>query len=186
MKENENKIAGYCFTDAHDYKEAKREAETVEYIKANTDLSDNNKVIKLYHKLVERKTLRTVVGLGFLKELQDQIIKGGIVTKESLPFIPIERNEKILKAYANEFEKEQVKKHQEMIEDYRIKLRNSRIISLFLAVIIVIMIFISIWSDRSVFKVFEDNMINKYAAWEEELNAREQALEAKEKSESIK
>ena len=48
MKETEYKVAGYVFTDAHTYKEAKREEETVEYIKANTDLNDLNKALKLH------------------------------------------------------------------------------------------------------------------------------------------
>ena len=65
MNENEYRIAGYRFTDARDYKEAKRETETVEYIRANTDLTDRNKTLKLYHKLVERKTLKTIIGYSF-------------------------------------------------------------------------------------------------------------------------
>ena len=35
MKENENIVEGYSFSDARDYREAKR-TESIEYIKANT------------------------------------------------------------------------------------------------------------------------------------------------------
>jgi hypothetical protein len=184
MKENENKVAGYSFSDAHDYKEAKREAETIEYIKANTDLNDLNKAIKLYHKLIERKTLKTVVGFAFLKELQERIVKEGIVSKESVPCIQIERDEKKLKTYANSLEQEREQKQQEMIENYKIRLRNSRIISAFLAGIIIIMIIISIWSDRNIFSNFENEILNKYSAWEEDLKAREQLLKENENLQS--
>ena len=184
MRENEYKVAGYSFSDAHDYKEAKREAETIDYIRANTDLNDLNKSIKLYHKLVERKTLKTIVGFTFLKELQDRIVKEGIISKESIPCIQIDKDAKQLRAYSNKLEHEQEHKHLEMIEDYKIKLRNSRIISAFLVGIVIVMIAISIWSDRNIFSNYENTIINKYSAWEEDLNARQQLLEEKEKLES--
>ena len=180
MNENENKVAGYTFSDAHDYKEAKREAETIEYIKANTDLSDLNKAVKLYHKLVERKTLKTVVGFEFLKELQERIKKEGIVSDDNIPSIRVENKEKQIRTYSGEMEHEREQKHLAMIEDYKIKLRNSRIISAFLAVIIVAMILISIFSDRNIFSNFENKIIDKYSAWEEDLNAREKALDTRE------
>ncbi len=185
MKENEYKVAGYSFSDAHDYKEAKREEETIEYIKANTDLNDLNKAIKLYHKLIERKTLKTVVGYTFLKELQERILKEGIVGSENMPCIKKEKNEKQVRAYSNALEHDQEQKHLSMIEDYRIRLRNSRIISLFLVGIILAMIAISIFSDRNIFSNYENKIIDKYSAWEEELKAREQLLEENENLQSV-
>jgi hypothetical protein len=180
MKENEYKIAGFSFVDAHDYKEAKREAETIDYIRANTDLNDLNKAMKLYHKLVERKTLKTVVGLSFLKELQERILKEGIASKDSMPCIQIEKNENQIRAYSNALEHEQEKRHLALIEDYKIKLRNSRIISAFLVVIVVIMIMIAIFSDRMLFLDYQNKVLNDYSAWEEDLKAREEAIEEKE------
>ncbi|MGB4659251.1 MAG: hypothetical protein WBI07_08730 [Mobilitalea sp.] len=180
MKENEKTLCGYSFSDVHDYKEAKREAETIEYIKANTDLKDINKVIKLYHKLVERKTLKTVIGTTFLKELQNRIIKESIMNPDNVPNIPIIKEENHPKVFASIIEHEQVEKHLEEIADYKIRLKNSRIISVFLTVIIVIMIVIAILSDRSVFERFENGIIDTYSTWEEELDAREKALDIRE------
>jgi hypothetical protein len=180
MKENEYKVAGYSFSDVHDYKEAKREAETIDYIRANTDLKDLNKMIKLYHKLVERKTLKTVIGFSFLKELQERILKEGIVNKESMPCIPIEKDTKHLSAFSNPLEHDQVQKHQAIVENYRIGLRNSRIISAFLVGIIIFMIVISIWSDRNIFSNYENEILDKYSTWEEDLNTREQLLDTRE------
>jgi uncharacterized protein YpmB len=180
MKENEYKVAGYSFSDAHDYKEAKREEETIEYIRANTDLSDLNKAIKLYHKLVERRTLKTVVGFAFLKELQERILKEGILTKESMPCIQVEKDTKPIRAYSGPLDHEAEQRHLEVIQDYKVKLRNSRIIIIFLAVIIVVMLLISILSDRSMFSNYENQILNKYSSWEEQLNAREKALEQRE------
>lgn len=182
MKDNEYTFGGYRFSDAHDYKEAMREAETIEYIKANTDLNDLNKTIKLYHKLVERRTLKTVIGFEFLKELQERVVKGGIIAKDSLPSIQVEKSEKQIRAYSGEMEREVEQKHLAIIEDYKIKLRNSRIISAFLALIIIVMILISIFSDRSIFINYENDILDKYSSWEEELNAREASLDEREKA----
>jgi hypothetical protein len=177
MKENEYKVAGYSFSDIRDYKEAKREEESIEYIKANTDLNDLNKAIKLYHRLVERKTLKTVVGFAFLKELQERILQEGIIAKENMPCIQIEKNQKPIRAYSGEIDHEQEQRHLAIIADYKVKLRNSRIICGFLAAIIVAMLLIAIFSDRSMFSNYENKILDKYSAWEEELNAREKALD---------
>ncbi|MDF2485342.1 MAG: hypothetical protein K0R46_1510 [Herbinix sp.] len=182
MKENEYKVAGYVFADAHHYKEAKREEETVEYIKANTDLNDLNKVLKLYHKLVERKTLKTVIGYTFLSELRNRILGAGIVTKENLPNILIEKSDKEPRVYDNVLEKEQEQRHLTMIEDYKVKLRNSRIISIFLAIIIIIMIIIAVFSDRSMYSIYKNQVIDEYVGWQTELEAREKALEEREQA----
>lgn len=182
MKENEYKVAGYSFSDEHEYKEAKREADTIEYIKANTDLNDLNKATKLYHKLIERKTLKTIVGYSFLKELQERILKEGLISKENLPNIMIEKDDKRLKILSNSLHLDQEKKHQEVVDNYRVKLRNLRIICFFLVAIIIAMIFISVFSDRSVFTNYENEILDKYSAWEEELDAREKALQGQEDS----
>lgn len=182
MSENEHKIAGYYFADTHAFKEAKREAETVEYIRANTDLNNMNKTLKLYHKLVERNTLKTVIGYEFLKELKLRIIAGGIITEDSLPPIKIEREEKEIRAYSGEIDHDAEQRHLEMIENYRMKLRNSIIVSAFLLVIILAMIVISIFSDRSKFVNNENQILDKYSAWEEQLDAREKALDDREKA----
>lgn len=176
MMESENKVSGYSFTNIQEYKEAKREAETIDYIRANTDLKDLNKVLKLYHKLVERQTLKTIVGYGFLKELQDIILKEGIISKDSLPCIKIEKDMKQFKAYSNSLEQNREQKNQSLAEEYRIRHRNSRIINIFLVIIIIAMIMIAFFSNRSKSTVNEEQTTDKFSAWEEDLKAKEADL----------
>jgi hypothetical protein len=154
----------------------------VEYIKANTDLSDMNKTLKLYHKLVERKTLKTMIGYEFLKELQERIVCGGIVTADTLPPIRIESDEKQIRVYSGEIDHDAEQRHLEVIDDYKVRLRNSRIVSGFLIVIIIAMILISIFSDRNIFVNYKNQVIDQYSAWEEQLDARENALDDREKA----
>ena len=184
-EKNNYMIAGYIFLDEQDYKEARREAETVEYIKANTDLDNLNKTVKLYQKLVERKTLKTVIGFEFLKGLQERIRSENIISEDSIPPIRVDSKERHTKIYSNNIMQEHERKSMEQLLNLRVKLRNLRIICTFLITIIIVMIVISIYSDRNIFSKFENQIIDKYAAWEEELNEREQALRELEGSDSI-
>jgi hypothetical protein len=155
MDENEHVVAGYRFLDLQDYKEAKREAETVDYIRKNTDLKDINKVLKLYHRLVERKTLNTVIGFAFLNELRDKIIRSGIIEEKALIKIPIEKELSPIRNNRNGLVQEKEKKYQASIAEYKVKLRNSRIISAFLAFIIIAMIVITVFGTPEMYAVFE-------------------------------
>ena len=179
---NEYKIAGYCFSDEADYKEAIQDAETIKLIRSKTNLTDLNKVLKLYHKLIERKSFNTVVGYSFLKELQERILKEGMLSEGNLQGIPVAKLKVEAGSYAKALQQERELKHQATLENYKLKLRNSRIISLFLILIIGAMFLISILSDRSLYSDYKNGVLNEYSAWEEELEAREEALEEREKA----
>lgn len=179
MSENGYKLEGFLFTDLNEYKEAKKEAESIEYIKANNDLEDYRQSLKIYHKMVEHNYLRTPVGHAFLKQLQDRIQKEGVVGSNSLPCIPVGKK-KTASALFHFTEHNQTTKQPDMTTEYRLRLRNTRIVSLFLFGIIIIMIFMAVYSDRTKFTDYQNQIVNKYAAWEEDLSAREKALEEKE------
>ena len=146
MRQKIYEVNGFAFTDPQEYEEAKKESESIEYMKANTDFNDLSQVTKLYLKLVEHKSMRTVVGYTFLKELQDSIIKKDFIDKDNLPGIQIikrGRNIDVLSSI-----KDPEKKQEGILTDYRIRLRNSRIISIFLLVIIIIMMLIAAFGQR--------------------------------------
>jgi len=187
MKESENLVSGYSFSDGQDYKEAKREAETIEYIKANTDLNNLDKTLKIYHKLVEKQTFKTVVGYEFLRKLQDDLRKSEVAGKEDLQNIRIEKKkEGSGKLTATATTQNPDHKFQSLYEEYRIRHRNSRIINIFLFAIITAMIIITLISDRTVYKNYKNDVLNQYATWEEELDAREKALEVRESAVTVK
>lgn len=181
MKENENIVSGYSFSNVPEYKEAKQEAETIEYIKANTNLNDINKVIKLYQKLNEKHTLKTIVGYGFLKQLQDEILKSGTITQENMQCISVISDKALTsKELATSMLQNTEHKFQKLADDYRIRHRNARIINIFLAMIIIVMIIITIVSDKTAYKNYQVDVLNQYATWEEDLSAKEKALEERE------
>lgn len=179
MNDNDYRVAGYIFSDEYDYKEAKKEEESVEYIKANTNLGDLSKVIKLYNKLIERKTFKTIIGIMFLKELQDRILKEEIADEENLPCIQVEKSGQS-KPYSNAITHEAEQRHKELINTFNVKLRNSRIINLFLVLIIIAMILITVFAKKDSYYDIENDILDKYSAWEEKLIERQNFLDQKE------
>lgn len=182
MSESEYKVEGFVFSDINEYNEAKQEAESVNYIRANNDLNDYNKVVKLYYKLVEQNNYKTLIGFMFLKELQKKVIEEGIISRDTVPGIKADTYSKRSRML---FAKQQGNNGQGNEENYRIKLRNSRIITMFLIGIILIMMIIAVVSDRSVYRNYENKLLNKYSAWEEDLNTREKALQEKEELQTV-
>lgn len=181
MRDNEYRLAGYVFIDEYDYKEAKKEEESVEYIKANADLNDLNKTIKLYNKLSERQTFRTVIGMNFLKELREKILKEEIIDEDSLPCIRVEKSGQS-KSYSGTMMRETESKNKEIIKSLRNKLRNVWIINAFLTLIIAAMILIALFAKNRSYSDIENEILDKYAAWAEELDARQKELDQKEAS----
>ncbi|MBE5966616.1 MAG: hypothetical protein E7255_06575 [Lachnospiraceae bacterium] len=140
MKEMEYKLQGYSFTDPEEYREAKREAESVDYIRTKTDLEDLNKVTKLYYKLADKQTFQSIIGYEFLKELQNKVLNGGIRTPDTIPWIRVggRSSNSVIQPDKNS-------KYQKLAEEYRIRHRNSRIINIFMSIIIAAMILINLW-----------------------------------------
>lgn len=180
MNEKSYRLGGYVFEDEYDYKEAKKEAESIEYIKAKADLSDLNKTIKLYNKLVERQTFRTIIGFDFLKDLRNRILAQQIVDENSLPCIRVEKSDRS-RPYSAAISREAENKYKEQAKILKSKLRSSRIINAFLILIIAAMIAISLFARKNnSYNDIENEIVNKYAAWAEELQAREKAIRQKE------
>lgn len=179
MSDKSYRVGGYVFDDEYDYKEAKREAESIEYIKSKADLKDLNKTIKLYYKLVERQTFKTAVGMDFLRELRERILAGQIVDEKSLPCIRVEKSGK-LRPYSAAISRDAENRYKERVGILESKLRSLRIINVFLILIIAAMILISLFGKKISYTDVENEILNKYAAWAEELDARERAVRQKE------
>ncbi len=75
----EYKFKGYTFYSEEEFNEAKKENETIEYIKSRTDITNTETVIALYNKLIDRRVITTVIGLDFLKRLRGIALKDEMV-----------------------------------------------------------------------------------------------------------
>ena len=184
--ENKYIIEEFCFLDKKEYERALKEKETISYIAANTDMNDMKAVLKVYNRAVEKKSFQTVIGLEFLKNIRSRLIVSGLVTAETISEIPVIKGGTVAKKTQpldkNDASRE-IEKYKKAYENASAGRTIKNIIIGFLSVIIIAMIIITAKAKYSIFTYFtdyetkmENELIDKYEKWEDELEAREKAL----------
>ena len=178
MSDSKRIISGYEFETDEDYENAKREAESVLYIKAHTDLTDNQQVLKLYNKASDMKMFKTVIGYEFMHQLYGTLIKKKVIEEEYIKSIPVMKQK-------NKELPEEIEEANKRSEQYRILYENSKSNRKLQNIIIVFLIFliglmmVMVYFNYTTYD--EENVIDKYSSWEVELQQREDAVRAKEK-----
>lgn len=180
MGDSHNQVNGFMFNANEDFNRAKEEQEAIDHFKAKIDLTNTNEALKLYNRFIEKNTFRTPVGYLFLKELQESILKSGIIKPEEIMKINYISPSSGTKTDINEVDYIPLNKYKDMVQHLKIKLRNSRIINIFFLAIVIAMIIIAVYSDKTVFSNFENKVIDRYASWEEELELKEKELKERE------
>jgi hypothetical protein len=171
MREEELVTGGYLFSTSKDYSDASQEQESVNILRAKADLSNPRTALKVYNKLTENRTFKTVVGLAFLKELQNTILNSGIAKEEDLDVIYIPAGIK-----SDEVNVQKLEEYKLLSEKQKARITKSRIINVFLVLTILAMIIIAVYTDKTMYAEFENKVIDHYSSWENELNNREEAL----------
>lgn len=155
-------------------------------------MSDMKAVLKIYNKAVEKKSFQTVIGLEFIENMRKRLLSSGIVKENQLAYVPVVPRvkekmsgksitdkdvlEKNVEKYKNAYEAEKAGK----------KIKNMAIV--FLCILLIAVIFITVKSKYSVFTYFtdyksnmENELIDKYEKWEQDLSDKEKALDKREK-----
>ncbi len=161
---------GFTFRTEADLAEAKKEAEVVAYIRAQADLGNVKTVVKLYNRLIEKGTLVTELGIGFLKELRSRALESGTVAESSLRALPeLQKEEK----------KQNVKtmtKERKLMELYKERSKRLTFAVVVLCIVIVILFAIRLFGTASPFADYEQKVLDEYAGWKEELTLKEEEL----------
>lgn len=197
-------IEGFYFDDTAVAAKAEKEAETIRYIRSRTNFEKIDAVYGVYTKIIDNNMFSTEVGYAFLSELYQQLLNSGAYQESDLPKIYIRRssvgsqnaeqtittNEEVLSAEDEARIVEAVHKRTQNLQDtsrtqvrniremYRDKLRNYKIVIGVLAAIIIGMLALVYFSDTSPFLDAEQQALDKYAGWQEELQLQEQELKA--------
>ncbi len=66
-------VEGFAFAEPEEGKKARKEAESIQYIKGNLDMENPRMVLEMYRKLTTEKVFETPVGLMYLKQLRDYL-----------------------------------------------------------------------------------------------------------------
>ena len=182
---NEFNIEGFSFESKDDYEMAKREQEVIAYMRTKIDYHNTKNVSNVYYKLIEKQSFQTIIGYSFLHELQKYIIASGQSEEKDLVCIPVHR----IKKNKDSFETREQKIGQngknlslsKELKQKKIYLRNAGIIIAALCIMIISIVVITLYSGKNPLIDAEEKIQNKYAAWEEELKAREAEVREKEK-----
>lgn len=180
MSENQKVSAvidGFYFDQEQDIERARRETEGIAYIKANTDMENPETVLQLYQKLIEEQLFETMVGFAFLKELRDYLMEIPTIEEHELPSICVRRKEKLPENKSAEREWKTKKCASDQIGR---RLKISLLVNLFLVILAAGMFIISMSGDNLNILNYENEIINRYADWEQELKQREQSIKIRE------
>ncbi|MCR5467836.1 MAG: hypothetical protein K6F37_02640 [Lachnospiraceae bacterium] len=208
-------IEGFLFTDEASAARARKEAESVRFLKGKMDKGNPAQMLDLYSKMVEQKMFQTPVGYSFMMEIQEYLKSKPTIRLDEIPAIPViaqlnassllndafdnraksvekaareelaKRDEKkgIVEGEAKEVEKqeEQPAKKRREKKQGGFTLGLSVFLNIILAIIVIGMFAISSTRGSTTILNYEQEIINKYSAWESELDEREQVIKEKEK-----
>lgn len=177
-------VEGFSFTSEKEAEQAKKEREGIRYIKEKTNMSNPDMVLQIYNKMVREKMFVTAVGYAYLFDLQEYLRTNPQINDEDI--LPIG----IVHPTIQESLKEEKQKHQLQMQEMKKKaakkpasdaeIQNkyklSLIVNLILAISVVFMFVISATSRHPTILNYEEELINRYSAWEQELTEREAAL----------
>lgn len=172
---------GYSFATAKEMDLAKKEAESIAYIRAKLDFNDRDKLRKMYDSLAEKQSFITPVGIAFMSEIRNDLSMFSVQTVPGVPVtVPLELTKEKVGKLTSSFMQESEKRNALKKEIRDTKLRNSRIINFFLVLVILAMFGVVLFGNTPAFQDEEQKLQDKYASWQQQLEQKEQELNAKE------
>lgn len=183
MSDKKEKIIvnGFVFENEEEAKQAQKEIEGVKFIKEKVDMNKPEVVLDVYNKMIRQKLFETVIGFSYLKELQEYLYSIPFVDNAQILPIPVEHTileEQFRKKRPTPKPKQQATKAKERFVnvDYKNRYRAMTWISVVLAVCVIAMFAISATANHPTILNYEQELINRYAQWEDELTNREAVI----------
>ena len=173
----------FSFESRESYEQTKKEAELIDKLMESTDLSDPKTALKVYNKSISEKVFSTVAGYFFLLELRQSILDSGLVTERALAAIPIkEPTERKKDVIATVSSKEG--KLKRLYEGQKLLNKKLKIVLVAAVLMLIGFVVINLRFEYTIFTYFtnykanmEEELIDKYEAWEEKLEEKEKQLE---------
>ena len=170
-------VDGFLFLSAEDAAAAREELKKAKYLKRHLEYHSADTILQLYRKALEDRTFQTPVGLAFVNELREQLIEAGVEEFEIEP-IPVYYDvvqNKMRSGYEPVKEKEEEKPKKD-----NGRFKASVALNVILAVLVTAMFCVAMTGNNPNILNYKNTIVNQYAAWEQELTGREQAVREKE------
>ena len=175
-------VDGYYFRTKETALEAQNELNAIKYVSMKTDLKDPKQVYLLYNKLLEKELFKTIVGIGYLKKLQDFLYVSDEIPNDKIQPISFDYElQELLKGRReitrNKSVINKLKKQKKKYNDMFIK---AIIVNVVLVAVIAFMIIITLTSKNPNIIDYENKLQNKYSTWQEELESQEESIKERE------
>ena len=169
----ERMVEGYLFMNEGDAELARQEKKKIEYLKQHINYSSTESVLRIYKKAIAERIFKTPVGHD---------LQSGQIAEEEVPPVVLftTYNMRMRQSYSPA--RQRVKAEEEKKAHWPV---ISLIANLILVLAIIAMFTITLKSDNPNILNYEKNLVNRYAAWEQELREREQVVREKEKELNI-
>lgn len=169
-------MEGYQFSSEKDAKLAKADVLKIQKLEDKMDYRNPHVVYMVYQKAIESDLFKTPIGYEYLKKLQ-KILKNSPLIKGEIKDIPVGS----LDGYTTPLPTTNTYKLTPVKKTPQKDNKAVWIVNVALIALVVLMFYISTTSSNPNIINYERAIQNRYAAWEEELESREQTIRAKEK-----
>ncbi|MCR4850917.1 MAG: hypothetical protein K5870_06625 [Lachnospiraceae bacterium] len=178
-------VGGYFFGSFEDSAIAQKELKNAKYLEERLNSMRPSQMKSVYDKMLDEKVFSTPVGWEYLKYLRGRVVQSGIDESEIRP-IPLYINFSAQKEDSTDrpgdhIARERIRPSSRRRNTVKDILKISVIANVFLLILVILMFVITIKSDNPNILNYKEAIINEYASWEEELDAREEAIKEKEK-----
>lgn len=172
------KIGDFTFDTIEEAKVAEKEAKAIAYITSQMKSDDPEAVLALYCQILEKDLFHTKLGLSFLQELyQDLLKRKELDGKHIPPVIKVEQSqEKKSKSRSQIRGRKITSVTEKELKRYKKLTHILAAVCVTMTIIIVGMFVVNASSQHPTILNYEQKLLDKYAGWEEELNQREEEL----------
>lgn len=175
-------VDGFLFFSEEDAAAARGELKKAKYLHRHLNSQTVETVREMYRKALEDRIFQTPVGLAFVNELRERLIEEGIEEFDIEP-IPVYYD-----VVQNKMREDSAKKEEKEEPPRREmgKLGISIALNVILGLLVAGMFYVAMTGNNPNILNYEKVLVNKYAAWEQELREREQTVREKEQEAGIK
>lgn len=181
-------IGGYVFKTKEAATAARDELNAIKYMSAKTDSKDPRQVYILYNSLIDKRLFSTLVGINYLKELQQFLYLSEEIPNDKIRPIAINQDlQNVINGRREIIEHEsEFRKLSRERNIYKDRFVKSVIVNIVLVIVIGVIAFITVFSKNANVVNYERNLQDKYATWQEQLESQEASLKARENSLNMK
>lgn len=175
-------VDGYLFRNDEDAQLAIQEKKKIEYLKKNVSSQKAENVLLIYQKLVNERVFKTPIGYDYLRTLREFLLSKPGIDAEAVPPVELQNYFSVNMRKSYNPARQHVKASEKKNVQWPLL---SLIFNVVLAAAVIAMFVITLKSENPNILNYEQNLLNKYATWEQELSERESVIREKERELNI-